>query len=512
MAYRQHIKFDYSIRLQHDRPRRSRFRPLLGGLLAITAASAAAYTYIYGSTAPSPPVAKVLAGMETRAPTPVTRPRRIELSLPPIATPPTATPEDTRTITPMAPVSLPPATASKRQATPAPATTPSPPRPDWRKVTIVSGDNMAKIFQRLGFSPRTLHRIISLGKDTALLKRLRPGQTLRFLIARGQLQQLVYEPSLDRRLLVKRADGRFTARLEALVPDKRIARASGEIRNSLFLAGQAAGLSDNLIMQLVGIFGWDIDFALDIRNGDRFAVIYEELLKDGSKARDGAILAAEFINHGKVFRAIRFIDDTGQARYFDEKGNSMRKAFLRTPVRFSRISSRFSLGRRHPILNRIRAHKGVDYAAPIGTPVKTTGDGKVVFAGRKGGYGNVLIIQHGGKYSTLYAHLSRFKRGIRRGKRVSQGQTIAYVGKTGLATGPHLHYEFRINGVHHNPLTVRLPKARPLERRYRDRFASQARSLLSQLDLIDQPQLAARSRLEHVKLAHDSRPGAVKTP
>ncbi len=509
MAYKQHIKFDYKIQLQHHRPHRSRVRVLLGTLLSVMAVSIAAYTYTdtYGNTAPlSAPVSAEMA-----LPLPAPQRQHIELTLPRILDTSSdgSTAIDPRGIVPDSPDDSVPASLAEPLPLEADAG-PIPPQPDWRKVMVVPGDNMAKIFNRLGFSPRTLHSIIGLGQDTAMLKHLRPGQTLRFSIAQGKLQQLVYEPSLVRRLEVTRSDGGFIASVKTIIPDKRIARAHGEIRNSLFLAGQAAGLSDNLIMQLVGIFGWDIDFALDIRSGDRFAVIYEELLKDGSKARDGAILAAEFSNHGKVFRAVRFVDDDGQADYYDEQGNSMRKAFLRTPVKFSRISSRFSLGRRHPILNRIRAHKGVDYAAPIGTPVKTTGNGKVIFAGRKGGYGNVLIIQHGGKYSTLYAHLSRFKRGIKRGKRVRQGQTIAYVGKTGLATGPHLHYEFRINGVHRNPLTVKLPKARPLEKRYRNRFDSQAQGLLAQLDIIDQPKLA-ESTATRVKLADGPHHEATKT-
>ena len=509
MTYRQHIKFDYKIQLQHHRPRRSRFQPLLAGLLAITAASAAAYTYIYREPASEPVRTSANTGAEVSLPPPAPQ-QQIELALPRYTAVPADMPAKpaTKAIVPNGPIADTASSAADRRK---PQAQTAPPKPDWRKVIVASGDNMARIFNRMGFSPRTLHSIISLGKDTAILKHLRPGQTLRFLIARDKLQQMVYEPSLDRRLEVKRGGSGFTARLEAIVPDKRIARTSGKIRNSLFLAGQAAGLSDNLIMQLVGIFGWDIDFALDIRSGDRFAVIYEELLKDGDKARDGAILAAEFSNRGKVFRAIRFVDDNGHANYYDEKGNSMRKAFLRTPVKFSRISSRFSLGRRHPILNRIRAHKGVDYAAPIGTPVKTTGDGKVIFAGRKGGYGNVLIIQHGGKYSTLYAHLSRFKHGIRRGKRVRQGQIIAYVGKTGLATGPHLHYEFRINGVHRNPLTVKLPKARALDKHYRNRFTSQAGVLLAQLDRLDQPQLADSTGAEPVKLADGIHHETVKT-
>jgi murein DD-endopeptidase MepM/ murein hydrolase activator NlpD len=239
-----------------------------------------------------------------------------------------------------------------------------------------------------------------------------------------------------------------------------------------------------MIMQMINLYGWDIDFAMEVRQGDQFHVIYEERYKDGEKVQDGPILAAEFINRGKSFTSVRYTHADGHSDYYAENGDSMRKAFLRTPVKFARISSRFSLGRKHPILNRIRAHKGVDYAASTGTPVRTSGDGVIKLAARKGGYGKAIIIQHGGKYTTLYGHLSRYRRGIKRGKHVKQGQIIGYVGMTGLATGPHLHYEFRVNGVHRNPLTVKLPKAMRIPDNLMAEFKSQTEPLLAQLSSI----------------------------
>jgi murein DD-endopeptidase MepM/ murein hydrolase activator NlpD len=236
-------------------------------------------------------------------------------------------------------------------------------------------------------------------------------------------------------------------------------------------------------MELAGIFGWDIDFALDIREGDQFAVLYEGLYLDGERIGTGNILAAEFTNQGKLYRAVRYTDARGHTDYYAPDGHSMRKTFLRTPVSFTRISSRFNSGRKHPILNRIRAHKGVDYAAATGTPVKATGNGKIVLRGKKGGYGNTVVIQHGSSYSTLYAHLNNFARGKTVGSRVQQGEIIGYVGSTGLATGPHLHYEFRVNGVHRNPLTVKLPDAAPLPKKFREDFKLATENLIAQLEL-----------------------------
>ncbi|RME33924.1 MAG: peptidase M23 [Gammaproteobacteria bacterium] len=356
---------------------------------------------------------------------------------------------------------------------------------NWTGVSVRPGDNLALIFKRMGLSAGELQRILALGDKALRLRHLMPGEKLRFLIDDQGLAGLVYEPSPTYRLHLRRAGQEYTIREETREPERRLVERSGIIDDSLFLSAQAAGLSDNLIMQLTEIFGWDIDFALDIRKGDSYAVVFEELWLDGRKFGDGRILAARFTNQGHGYQALRYTDPKGYTDYYDPEGHSLRKAFLRTPVKFSRISSRFNLKRRHPILNRIRAHKGVDYAAPIGTPVKATGDGKVVFAGGKGGYGKVVIIQHGGVYSTLYGHLHRFARGIRRGKRVRQGQVIAYVGKSGLATGPHLHYEFRVNGVHKDPLKVRLPRARPLPRDYLTDFRAKTAPLLARLEQID---------------------------
>jgi len=267
--------------------------------------------------------------------------------------------------------------------------------------------------------------------------------------------------------MVERENGELLAKTYSHLIETREAHASGKIKSSLFLAAQDAGISQNVIMELANIFGWDIDFALDIRKGDSFTVLYEELYRNGEKISDGKILAAEFINDGKAYRAVRYTNpQTNRSEYFTPDGKSMRKAFLRSPVDFTRISSRFTVNRYHPILHKFRSHKGVDYAAKRGTPVHAAGDGKVIFKGKKGGYGKVMIVQHGSKYTTLYAHLKTYNRKLRVGSKVKQGQTIAYVGSSGLATGPHLHYEFRVNGTHRNPLTVRLPVSSPVPKRY----------------------------------------------
>ncbi|MEE9552085.1 MAG: peptidoglycan DD-metalloendopeptidase family protein [Gammaproteobacteria bacterium] len=353
----------------------------------------------------------------------------------------------------------------------------------WETATVKRGDNLALIFKRLHLSPRDLHHIIALGDETSTLKHMQPGQKLHFLISGGQLDELEYDINLTKPLHVTRLDNGFSAKTTVTELDTRIKKASGVIDSSLFLTAQDSGLSDNLTMQLIALYGWDIDFALDIRKGDRFFVIYEEHYKEGLKVKDGPILAAEFVNQNKPYRAVRYVHKNGHADYYSDSGHNMRKAFLRTPVNFTRISSRFSLKRKHPILNRIRAHKGVDYAAPTGTPIKATGDGVVTFAGRNGGYGKSVILKHGEKYSTVYAHLSRYVRSIKKGKRVEQGQTIGYVGTTGLATGPHLHYEFRIHGVHRNPLTVKLPKALRIPENIMADFKTQTLPLLAQLDV-----------------------------
>ncbi len=250
----------------------------------------------------------------------------------------------------------------------------------------------------------------------------------------------------------------------------------GIINSSLSAAGHKAGLSDELITQLTNIFAWDIDFATKLRRGDQFTVVYENNSRNGEH-----IVAAEFVNQGKILTAVRYQDSDGNTNYYTPEGKVMRKAFLSTPVDFARISSHFDINRRHPILNRIRAHKGVDYAARTGTPVKAAGDGEIAFLGRKGGYGQVLIVKHGEHYETLYAHLSKFKRGLHDGDSVRQGEVIGYVGQTGLATGPHLHYEFHVDGVHRNPETLNSKQASTLNNHYLADFKDQAQPVLSEL-------------------------------
>ncbi|WP_410352997.1 OapA family protein [Thiohalophilus sp.] len=358
-------------------------------------------------------------------------------------------------------------------------------RPDesWLTITVRRGDSLAAIFKRHAIPARELHQIMQLGSITRNLNALHPGDTLRFKLDEQQrIQQMVFDITRLKSLQVSRqADEQFAARIIEHELDRRLTQSSGVIKTSLFEAGKAAGLDNGLIMQMTAIFGWDIDFVLDIRRGDQFTLIYEEQYLDGEKVQDGPIIAAEFVNQDRQIHAIRYTDKEGRSDYYSPEGYSMRKAFLRTPVDFRRISSRFGK-RHHPVLNRMRMHKGVDYAARPGTPIQAAGDGKIVYRGWKGGYGRVIILQHGGRYSTLYAHMSGFKGGLRVGSRVKQGQTIGFVGSSGRATGPHLHYEFRVNGSHRDPLTVKLPEAEPIKPTYQADFKQLAQRRLAQLD------------------------------
>lgn len=354
---------------------------------------------------------------------------------------------------------------------------------EWQEIRVRPQDTLAAIFERLNLDQYQLYQLLEVDKAEQL-RHLKPKQTLKFRIQAGELIDLIYEADPVRRFRAHRQHGKFNLKIAYEELGLCVFAASGRITNSLWQAGQAADLSEQMVMELVKLFTWDIDFALDIREGDSFTVIFEQYRRDGVRIEDGGILAAEFVNQNKRYRAIRFKDEAGREEYYTEEGKSPRKAFFRTPVNFTRISSYFNLKRKHPVLNRIRAHRGIDYAAPQGTPVKATGDGKVAFVGANGGYGKTVVLQHGEKYSTLYAHLSRFSRGIRRGKAVRQGELIGFVGQTGLATGPHLHYEFRVNGVHQNPLTVELPKAVPLSRNQLIAFKSQTNPVIAKLDEI----------------------------
>ncbi|MHC8441538.1 MAG: OapA family protein, partial [Candidatus Eutrophobiaceae bacterium] len=354
----------------------------------------------------------------------------------------------------------------------------------WQTVEVKNGDSMALIFSRLQLSSQALHEIIHLNEHTRRLRHIRPKEQLKFHIDRAtHLQAMQYRLNMHQTLVVKRGEDSFTAYVEDTPPEIIIQRRHVRIDDSLYMAGVRSGLSEKLIMELANIFGWDIDFALDIRAGDKFTLIYEELYRENRKIGTGNILAAEFWNRDRQLRAVRYTNTSKRTDYFTPKGDALRKAFLRTPVDFTRISSKFNLKRKHPILkNVVRPHQGVDYAAPINTPVKATGDGIIEFLGTKGHYGKTVIIRHAGTYHTLYAHLSRFAKGIRKSHRIKQGEIIAYVGTSGLSTGPHLHYEFRVNGVHKDPLKVKLPKAKRLLDAEFAEFKQQTQLLLAALE------------------------------
>ena len=360
-------------------------------------------------------------------------------------------------------------------------------------VTIQRGDTLDRVFRKHGIDPGDLVQIAKLPEASEHLRMLKPGDEIEIRHVDGDLMSLHRNLELTRALRVVRGDGEFLASIEDRPVETRRRAAYGRIETSLFESGATAGLSDKMIMNLAGIFAWDVDFVLDIRTNDNYYIIYEELWQNGELASEGEIVAAEFHNNGRTYTAIRYTDKDGRADYFTPEGHSVRKAFVRAPVDFTRISSSFNPRRRHPILNTIRAHRGVDYAAPKGTPVKAAGDGKVIFRGVKGGYGNTVILQHGGNITTLYAHLNAFDRKAGMGKRVKQGQTIAYVGATGLATAAHLHYEYRLNGVHRNPRTVQLPQADPIKPELMADFRTSTAPILAELKRFKETRLASAS-------------------
>ncbi len=368
----------------------------------------------------------------------------------------------------------------------------------WVEHKIIKGDNLAKIYRAFDFSIPEMHKMLRQGKSFRRLSKLKINQKLRFrLDKKGQPKEVQLILSPIKRLIVKKnKKGRyyFTEKKEKL--DTIIETTTGLIRTSLFGAADEAGLTSRQVMQLVKIFASDIDFALQIHEGDTFSVVYEAQYFKGRKHKNGAILAAEFNLHGKVYQAVRY-KYKGETAYYSPTGKGKRGLFLRTPLNFTRISSHFSKRRWHPKLKRWRAHHGVDYAAPTGTPVRATGNGKITFRGRKGGYGRVIYIKHKGKYTTVYAHLSRYAKAARKGRKVKQGQIIGYVGSSGLATGPHLHYEFRIYDKHQNPEKINFASTNNLSRSALPRFKKKTRPLLGQLKKLRTGMLAL-SKLHHI--------------
>jgi murein DD-endopeptidase MepM/ murein hydrolase activator NlpD len=359
---------------------------------------------------------------------------------------------------------------------------PEAPALTWKHFNVKSGDSLYKLFIKAGLTPQQLAIMNASIRDKSWTH-LFPGEELEFGFSDKQFEVLkIHRSRLEKWHIKALKSGGFELTKELVNPAIQLAYAEGIIDSSLFIDAKKAGMSDNITMELANIFGWDIDFILDIRKGDSFRLVYEEKYLGDERIGEGNIVSAQFINQGETFTAVRYQDSNNQTSYYTPAGDSMKKAFRRSPLDFARVSSHFNMKRKHPVLHKIRAHKGTDYAAGRGTPIKSTGDGKVIFAGRKGGYGNVVIIQHGQSISTLYAHMQRYAKGIRSGKRVSQGQVIGYVGSSGMATGPHLHYEFRVHGVHKNPLTVSLPKAQPIAKGELKRFQKQAEIAVAQLE------------------------------
>jgi murein DD-endopeptidase MepM/ murein hydrolase activator NlpD len=361
-----------------------------------------------------------------------------------------------------------------------------------RRVKVKPGDSLSVIFKREGFSSGDIHLLVNgdpLGKR---LRSIYPGHEMTFTLADdGSLLKLAYTPTALQTLEFERVGTTFKGREIIVEPERSTAYKHGIIDQSLFLASQRVGLPDSLTMRLAQIFQWDIDFVLDIRRGDEFHLVYEELYLGNEFIGYGDILAAEFINQGRSHRAIRYTDTDGHTEYYGPQGTSMRQAFIRAPVEFTRVSSEFNMRRVHPLFNRAAPHRGIDYAAPTGTPILAAGDGRVVMASRTEANGNYVIIQHGEKFTTKYLHMSKFGRGIKSGVRVKQGQVIGYVGATGWATGPHLHYEFLVNGVHQNPRTVKLPNSLPIAAKELPRFNERTKPLLALLeDYKQQVQLA----------------------
>lgn len=355
----------------------------------------------------------------------------------------------------------------------------------WREERVQRGDTVASLLNRLDVEDPAASAFLRSTKEARTLYQLVPGRSVRAKTdADGLLLSLRYIASDNTLLEVDRTANGFQVKEQPAPVESRVSMKSGEIRSSLFGATDAAGVPDAVAIQMADIFSSDIDFHLDIRKGDRFTVVYETFHSNGEPVRTGRVLAAEFVNAGKAYRAVYFRDRDGHEGYYTPDGRNLRKAFLRSPLAFSRITSGFTLARFHPILQQWRAHKGVDYGAPVGTPVHAVADGTVAFVGQQNGYGNLLIIQHNGSISTAYGHLSRFAKGLHRGSKVHQGDVVAFVGATGMATGPHLHYEFRVAGVQRNPLTVPMPQSFPIAAKYKADFLAAAAPLMARMEMV----------------------------
>jgi murein DD-endopeptidase MepM/ murein hydrolase activator NlpD len=353
---------------------------------------------------------------------------------------------------------------------------------EWRIETIQKNETVGALFERVGLSAALLHRVVNHSEETAKLAKVFPGQQIALRIRNGELSRIQFDPNESQRALISIDGDQIKQTLIKRSMETRVQYGSATIEHSLFGSASDAGMSDAIVARLATIFNYDIDFAQDLQPGDSFALVYEQIYRDGEKYKDGEIIAATFINQGKKFEIYRFINDAGMADYLSADARSRKKAFIRTPVEFTRITSKFSPNRKHPILGRMQRHMGVDYAAPTGTPIMASGTATVKSVGWQNGYGNTIVLAHKGGIETLYGHMSRFAKGLKRGDKVVQNEIIGYVGSTGMSTGPHLHYEFRIGGTHRDPLSVDLPVADPLSGSEMARFKGETQPLIAQLN------------------------------
>ena len=356
----------------------------------------------------------------------------------------------------------------------------------WKTAEVQPGDTLSDIFQDQGLSAADLANVMGSGKDTGALRALHPGDEIAFLIgAKGHLDGFRYHPDAATEVtLTAQANGSMHAQVTALPVERRMHFAHGVVKGSLFAAGEKAGLSETMVLKLADVFKYDIDFIKDLKQGDGFTVVYDDVYRNGKYTHGGNIIAAEFVNKGHRYTAYRFKQDDGSVAYFSGDGRPLRKALLRTPVSFTRISSTFGM-RKDPVLGFTRLHKGVDYAAPIGTPIHAAGDGVITIRGLVHGFGNFVAIKNTSVYTTEYGHMSRFAAGLHIGSHVTQGEVIGYVGQTGFATGPHLHYQVMVNGKPENPLTVTMPKPQPLSGKLMAEFRAQTAPMVARIQMID---------------------------
>lgn len=364
----------------------------------------------------------------------------------------------------------------------------------WTRVRTQSGDTLANLFKQLGLNAQTLHAVLQNNKHAKALTSIKPNQELQFLIRDEQLETLIFPLSPTEIIVVSREGKKYTSTIKSRKTTSQNNYLTATVRGSLYTTAKRQNIPYKLLRQMTDIFNWEIDFIKDIRAGDQFSIVYEAYYIDDKLVNTGDILAVTYTNHGEQHQAIRHVTATGDYDYFSSKGTSLRKAFSRYPVKFSHISSSYSLSRMHPILHYRRPHKGVDLAAAIGTPVHATGDGRIEVIERHSGYGNMIKISHNNIYSSLYAHLLRFQKGLSRGSYVKRGQVIGYVGQTGLADGPHCHYEFHVKQQPKNPTTIELPRSSPVPKHEMASFKHKANTLLAQLKLYEDAQLIASKK------------------